>query len=87
MRNLVSLSSASVCHNHRLQSAMRAAICALIFVGSLPGFACGVGLRDEPLLGGLARSAVSAMFGKTYLPERLRLDGLVAVWHPDLRLR
>jgi beta-mannosidase len=30
---------------------MRAAICALIFVGSLPGFACGVGLRDEPLLG------------------------------------
>ncbi|MCA3262468.1 MAG: signal peptide peptidase SppA [Telmatospirillum sp.] len=43
--------------------------------------------RDEPLLGGLARSAVSAMFGKTYLPERLRLDGLVAVWHPDLRLR
>lgn len=43
--------------------------------------------RDEPLLGGMARSAVSAMFGKTYLPERLRLDGLVAVWHPDLRLR
>jgi protease-4 len=43
--------------------------------------------RDEPLLGGVARSAVSAMFGKTYLPERLRLDGLVAVWHPDLRLR
>jgi protease-4 len=43
--------------------------------------------RDEPLLGGIARSAVSAMFGKTYLPERLRLDGLVAVWHPDLRLR
>jgi len=43
--------------------------------------------RNEPLLGGIARSAVSAMFGKTYLPERLRLDGLVAVWHPDLRLR
>jgi protease-4 len=43
--------------------------------------------RDEPLLGGIARSAVSAMFGKTYLPERLRLDGLVAVWHSDLRLR
>jgi protease-4 len=43
--------------------------------------------RDEPMLGSLARSAVSAMFGKTYLPERLRLDGLVAVWHPDLRLR
>jgi protease IV len=43
--------------------------------------------RDEPLLGGLVRSTVLAMFGKTYLPERLRLDGLVAVWHPDLRLR
>jgi protease IV len=43
--------------------------------------------RDEPVLGGLVRSAVSAAMGKTYLPERLRLDGLVAVWHPELRLR
>jgi len=43
--------------------------------------------RDEPLLGGLALRAVSAAMGKTYLSERLRLDGLVAVWHPDLRLR
>ena len=43
--------------------------------------------RDEPVLGGLVRSAVSAVMGKTYLSERLRLDGLVAVWHPDLRLR
>jgi protease-4 len=25
--------------------------------------------------------------GKTYLSERLKLDGLVAVWHPDLRAR
>jgi protease-4 len=43
--------------------------------------------RDEPALGGLVRSAVFAAMGKTYLPERLRLDGLVAVWHPELRLR
>lgn len=25
--------------------------------------------------------------GKSYLPERLTLDGLVALWHPDLRSR
>jgi protease IV len=25
--------------------------------------------------------------GKTYLSERLKLDGLVAVWHPDLRVQ
>ena len=31
---------------------------------------------------GLAR-----LTGKTYLSERLTLDGLVAVWHPDLRAR
>ena len=43
--------------------------------------------RDEQLLGGLVRTAVSAALGKSYLPERLTLDGLVAVWHPDLRFR
>jgi protease-4 len=43
--------------------------------------------RDEAWLGGLARSLISATMGKTYLPERLRLDGLMAVWHPDLRFR
>ncbi|MBP7670525.1 MAG: signal peptide peptidase SppA [Ferrovibrio sp.] len=31
------------------------------------------------LLGGTAH----ALFGKTLLTERLRLDGLVSVWHPD----
>ncbi|MBL8806006.1 MAG: signal peptide peptidase SppA [Rhodospirillales bacterium] len=43
--------------------------------------------KDEDLLGGVVHAAVRAAFGKTYLPERLRLDGLVAVWHPDLRFR
>lgn len=43
--------------------------------------------RDEDWLGGAAKSAVRAIFGKTYLPERLTLDGLVAVWHPELRIR
>jgi protease IV len=28
---------------------------------------------------------VARLTGKTYLSERLKLDGLVAVWHPDLR--
>ncbi len=27
----------------------------------------------------------AALIGKKIIPERLRLDGLVAVWHPDLR--
>jgi protease-4 len=27
---------------------------------------------------------VSVVFGKSYLPERLTLDGLVSVWHPLL---
>lgn len=35
------------------------------------------------LLGG----AVSFLTGKTYLSERLKLDGLVAVWHPEMRVR
>ncbi len=43
--------------------------------------------REDDWLGGLARASIRAVFGKTYLPERLTLDGLVAVWHPDLRIR
>ncbi|MFM7347350.1 MAG: signal peptide peptidase SppA [Tagaea sp.] len=43
--------------------------------------------REEDWLGGLARASIRAVFGKTYLPERLTLDGLVAVWHPELRIR
>jgi protease-4 len=31
--------------------------------------------------------ALARLTGKTYLSERLKLDGLVAVWHPDLRAR
>ncbi len=31
----------------------------------------------------LLGSTASALFGKTLLTERLRLDGLVSVWHPD----
>jgi protease-4 len=30
---------------------------------------------------------LARLTGKTYLSERLKLDGLVAVWHPDLRVR
>ncbi len=30
---------------------------------------------------------LARLTGKTYLSERLKLDGLVAVWHPDLRAR
>ena len=43
--------------------------------------------KEDGVLGGLARTAVRAALGKSYLPERLTLDGLVAVWHPDLRFR
>ena len=37
--------------------------------------------RDSGVIGRLAR----ALGGKTLFSERLMLDGLVAVWHPDLR--
>jgi protease-4 len=39
--------------------------------------------------GGLDASAVLARMiqGKSYLPERLTIDGLVALWHPDLTSR
>ena len=30
--------------------------------------------------------SLGAMIGKRLLPERLRLDGLIALWHPALRL-
>jgi protease-4 len=30
---------------------------------------------------------LARLTGKTYLSERLKLDGLVAVWHPDLRVQ
>ncbi len=43
--------------------------------------------RDDDFWPGVARSMIAAVTGKTYLSERLTLDGLVAVWHPDLRVR
>ena len=41
----------------------------------------GEGWRD------LSSRALSALTGKSYLPERLTIDGLVALWHPDLGVR
>ena len=41
----------------------------------------GEGWRD------LSSRALSALTGKSYLPERLTIDGLVALWHPDLGAR
>lgn len=41
--------------------------------------------REDEFWPGMVRSAVSVLTGKTYLSERLTLDGLLAVWHPDLR--
>ncbi|MBL8700247.1 MAG: signal peptide peptidase SppA [Alphaproteobacteria bacterium] len=35
----------------------------------------------------IATRVGAVMTGKSYLPERLTLDGLVALWHPDLRSR
>lgn len=35
----------------------------------------------------LIDAGLSLLTGKTYLSERLKLDGLVAVWHPDLGAR
>ena len=43
--------------------------------------------RDEEFWRDVTGQALSAITGKAYLPERLTLDGLVAVWHPDLRSR
>ena len=43
--------------------------------------------RDEEFWRDVTGQALSAITGKAYLSERLTLDGLVAVWHPDLRSR
>jgi len=46
-------------------------------------------LRDIPpeppagLLEGLGSRTFDALLGKSLIPERLRLDGLVSLWHPD----
>lgn len=41
--------------------------------------------REDSFWAGLVQTAISVVAGKTYLSERLTLDGLLAVWHPDLR--
>lgn len=38
--------------------------------------------RENDFWGDVAHSMVLALTGKTYLSERLTLDGLVALWHP-----
>ncbi|MBM3536354.1 MAG: signal peptide peptidase SppA [Alphaproteobacteria bacterium] len=43
--------------------------------------------RDDDFWPSLVRSAIQGVTGKTYLSERLTLDGLVALWHPDLWVR
>ena len=43
--------------------------------------------RPEESWSDLVGAAVSALTGKTYLSERLKLDGLLALWHPDLSAR
>jgi protease-4 len=43
--------------------------------------------REDEFWPGVVHSMVAAVTGKTYLSERLTLDGLVAVWHPELWVR
>ena len=40
---------------------------------------------DPPvgMLDGLGSRTFHALLGKSLIPERLRLDGLVSLWHPD----
>lgn len=43
--------------------------------------------REDEIWRDLASQLGSLITGKSYLPERLTLDGLVALWHPDLGSR
>jgi len=43
--------------------------------------------RDDGILGSMVSTAVRAVIGKTYLIERLTLDGPVALWHPSGRVQ
>lgn len=43
--------------------------------------------REDEFWRELVSSAARAITGKTFLSERLTLDGLVSVWHPDLTTR
>lgn len=41
--------------------------------------------REDEFWRSFVQTAISAATGKTYLSERLTLDGLLAVWHPEIR--
>jgi protease-4 len=43
--------------------------------------------REGEFWSSMAEGMAHALFGKTYLSERLTLDGLVALWHPELGTR
>lgn len=43
--------------------------------------------REDDFWSDVTHTMASALFGKTYLSERLTLDGLVALWHPELGTR
>lgn len=53
------------------------------------GISTNLPLRDLPperprdSWEGLAGQAFAALFGKSLFPERLRLDGLISLWHPE----
>jgi protease-4 len=53
------------------------------------GISADLPLRDIPpeppagLLDGLGSRTFAAIFGKSLFSERLKLDGLVSLWHPD----
>ena len=47
----------------------------------LPVFDIGVEEKESWIFG-----SATALIRKTLLPERLRLDGLLALWHPSLRM-
>jgi protease-4 len=53
---------------------------------SLPARKLDIQHEDE-LWASMADSMAHALFGKTYLSERLTLDGLVALWHPEIGTR
>jgi protease-4 len=66
---------------------------ARAWLTSAHGLPAGLPIRDIkprfPDARGLdiAASITSILRGKPYLPERLTIDGLVALWHPDLGAR
>jgi protease IV len=43
--------------------------------------------HEDEFWSSMATGMAHALFGKTYLSERLTLDGLVALWHPEIGTR